>query len=87
MPTERALAFVLFAIVAAITPGPSNVVLATTGANVGVRRGLPWLVGVAIGMGLLMFVVAFGLGSLVLENSLMLAALKWSGVGFLLWLS
>jgi threonine/homoserine/homoserine lactone efflux protein len=87
MTTEQAIAFFLFAVVAAITPGPSNLILTSAGAAVGVLRGLPCLLGVAIGMGLMMFLVAFGLGSLVLESPLILHGLKWCGVGFLLWLS
>jgi threonine/homoserine/homoserine lactone efflux protein len=87
MTAEQALAFFLFAIVAAITPGPSNLILTSTGATVGVLRGLPCLCGVAIGMGLMMFLVAFGLGSLVLESPLILQGIKWCGIGFLLWLS
>ena len=87
MTAEHALAFVLFAIVAAITPGPSNIILTSTGANVGALRGLPCLFGVAIGMGLMMFLVAFGLGSLILEHPVIVHSLKWSGIGFLLWLS
>src|SRR5439155_3605903 len=43
--------------------------------------------GVAVGMGVMMFLVAFGLGSLVLESPIMLQGLKWCGIGFLLWLS
>jgi threonine/homoserine/homoserine lactone efflux protein len=87
MTTEQALAFCLFAIVAAITPGPSNLILTSTGANVGVLRGLPCLCGVTIGMGLMMGLVAFGLGSLVLERPMILHGLKWCGMGFLLWLA
>jgi threonine/homoserine/homoserine lactone efflux protein len=85
--TEQALAFILFAVVAAITPGPSNIILASTGASVGVRRGLPCLFGVAIGMGLMIFLIALGLGSVVLEHPLVRTALKWGGIGLLLWLS
>jgi threonine/homoserine/homoserine lactone efflux protein len=87
MTAAQALAFCLFAIVAAITPGPSNLILTSTGANVGVLRGLPCLCGVASGMGLMMCLVAFGLGSLVLEHPMILQGLKWCGMGFLLWLS
>jgi len=85
--TEQALAFILFAVVAAVTPGPSNIILASTGANVGVRRGLPCLFGVTIGMGLMMFLIALGLGSVVLEHPIVRNALKWGGIGLLLWLS
>lgn len=87
MTVEQAIAFFLFAVVAALTPGPSNLILTSTGAAVGVLRGLPCLFGVAVGMGLMMFLVAFGLGSLVLESPLILRGLKWCGIAFLLWLS
>jgi threonine/homoserine/homoserine lactone efflux protein len=87
MTTEHALAFCLFAIVAAMPPGPSNLLLTSTGANVGVLRGLPCLCGVAIGRGLMMGLVAVGLGSLVLERPMILHGLKGCGIGFLLWLA
>ena len=46
MTSEQAVAFLLFAVVAAGTPGPSNLLLTATGANVGVLRGVPCLLGV-----------------------------------------
>jgi threonine/homoserine/homoserine lactone efflux protein len=81
------VAFLLFAVVAAVTPGPSNVMLTAVGAQAGVRRGLPCLLGVATGMGLMMFLVPLGLGSLVLDRPRVLTALHWGGAAFLLWLS
>jgi len=81
------VAFLLFAVVAAVTPGPSNIMLTAAGAQAGVLRGLPCLFGVATGMGAMMFVVPLGLGSLVLERPLVLKALHWGGAAFLLWLS
>lgn len=87
MTGEQALAFLAFALVAAGTPGPSNVMLTAAGANAGLLRGLPCLLGVALGMALMIFLVALGLGSLVLETPMVLQGLRWVGVGFLLWLS
>jgi len=81
------VAFLLFSVVAAATPGPSNVMLTAAGANAGVRKGLPCLLGVTTGMGLMMFVVPLGLGSLVLQYPWALRALHWGGALFLLWLS
>jgi threonine/homoserine/homoserine lactone efflux protein len=86
MPPEQVVAFLLFAVAAAGTPGPSNLLVTATGANVGVLRGLPCLLGVSIGMGVMMFVVAFGLGSVVLADPTVLRALHWIGAAFLLWL-
>ena len=81
------MAFLLFAVVAAVTPGPSNVMLTAAGAHAGVLKGLPCLFGVTTGMGLMMFLVPLGLGSLALKHPLVLKTLNWSGAAFLLWLS
>jgi threonine/homoserine/homoserine lactone efflux protein len=87
MTFEHAIAFFVFSAVAAGTPGPSNALLTATGANVGVLRGLPALFGVAAGMGLMMFAVAFGLGSVILDNPTFLTVVKWCGAAVLLWLA
>jgi threonine/homoserine/homoserine lactone efflux protein len=87
MIPEHILAFLVFAVVAAVTPGPSNVVLAATGARVGVWRGLPCLFGVSLGMGTLMFLVAFGVGNLILESPRLMEGLRWVGIAFLFWLA
>src|SRR5213594_2705514 len=87
MSTEQVVAFLLFAVVAAVTPGPSNVMLTAAGAHAGVLKGLPCLFGVTTGMGLMMLLVPLGLGSLVLKHPLVLKTLNWSGAAFLLWLS
>jgi hypothetical protein len=84
MTSEQVVGFLLFAVAAAGTPGPSNLLLTETGATVGVVRGLPCLLGVSIGMGVMMFVVAFGLGSLVLANPTVLRLLSWLGALVLL---
>jgi threonine/homoserine/homoserine lactone efflux protein len=81
------VAFLVFAVVAAITPGPSNIMLTAAGAHAGIFGGLPCLLGVMVGMGLMMFLVPLGLGSLVLEHPRLLATLHWGGAAFLLWLS
>jgi threonine/homoserine/homoserine lactone efflux protein len=87
MTSEQAVAFVVFAVVAAGTPGPSNLLLTATGASVGVLRGFPVLLGVSVGMGLMMFAVAFGLGSVVVASPTVLRVLNWTGAAFLVWLA
>src|SRR5204863_7203762 len=61
--------------------------LTAAGANAGVLRGRPCLLGFMAGMGLLMFLVPLGLGSVVLQNPLVLKALHRGGAAVLLWLS
>lgn len=87
MTTAQIVTFLAFAVAAAITPGPSNIILASTGANAGVRRGLPCLLGVTLGMGAMLATVAFGIGSLILDRPQVLAVLQWVAVAFLLWLA
>jgi threonine/homoserine/homoserine lactone efflux protein len=87
MTLEQSIAFFVFSVAAAGTPGPSNVLLTATGAQVGVLRGLPCLLGVALGMALMMFLVAFGLGSVILNTPLVLRGVKWLGAVVLCWLA
>src|SRR5262249_49821491 len=76
MSVEQIVAFLVFALVAAITPGPSNIMLTAAGARVGVLRGFPCLLGATTGMGLMLFVVPLGLGSVALDHPLVLKGLK-----------
>jgi threonine/homoserine/homoserine lactone efflux protein len=87
MSVDQMAAFFVFALVAAVTPGPSNVILTAAGARAGIWRGMPCLLGVSTGMGLMMFLVAYGLGQFVLGNPEILRVLQWCGAGFLLWLA
>ena len=87
MTLSQAIAFFVFSVVAAVTPGPSNVMLTATGAVAGVVRGLPCLIGVSAGMGLMMLGVALGFGALLAGDTVILGTLKWLGAGFLLWLA
>ena len=87
MSAEQAYAFLVFAFVAAVTPGPGNVMLTAVGANAGIVRGLPCLLGIDAGMALQLVLVAFGLGSVVLGQPAVLAAMKWAGAAFLLYLA
>jgi threonine/homoserine/homoserine lactone efflux protein len=84
---DHAIAFFLFSLVAAITPGPSNVMLTASGAISGIARGLPCLVGVAAGMGLLIFGVALGIGQVITGHPAVLTVLNWLGAAFLLYLA
>jgi len=45
MRLEPILAYFVFSVVTSVTPGPNNVMLTATGANVGIRRGIPHVLG------------------------------------------
>ena len=58
------ISFVIFGVIAAVTPGPNNVMLTTTGLNFGVRRGIPHLLGICIGFPVMLALIGVGFGTL-----------------------
>ena len=87
MTLEQSLPFLIFSLVAAITPGPSNVLITATGSAAGIVRGLPCVFGAAAGMATLLFTAALGLGQLILSHPEILRVMNWCGAAFLLWLA
>jgi threonine/homoserine/homoserine lactone efflux protein len=87
MRLEPILAYIVFSIVTSVTPGPNNVMLTATGANVGIRRGMPHLLGITFGFGFMLFLLTAGIGTALLSNPTVLIALKIAGIAVLLWLS
>ena len=87
MTPDAMAAFFAFALVAAVTPGPSNVMLLAAGARAGLIGGLPCLAGVVAGMAGLIGVAALGFGGVVSALPDALALLRWGGAALLLWLA
>ena len=83
----QVIAFVTFSAVVAGTPGPSNALLTAVGARVGVRHGLPSLLGQVTGMGAMLFAITLGLGDVLLAHPLALEVLKWAGAAMLCWMA
>lgn len=75
-----------FALTMAGTPGPNNTVLTASGARHGFRGTLPYLLGIALGVAMIFFVVA-AVGSTLVSNPVARALLKWIGLGYVLWLA
>lgn len=73
--------------VAAITPGPNNMLLTAAGANFGFWRSLPLMIGIMLGMQLMLLLVAFGVGGLLLLYPALHLILKIAGSLYLLWLA
>lgn len=85
MDMSTLLALVALAFGAAWTPGPNNMMLASSGANFGVRRTIPHIAGVNVGFPLMMFAVALGLGEVFEASAVLRQALKWFGAALLLY--
>lgn len=77
----------IFGIIAAVTPGPNNVMLTATGLNFGVRRGMPHLLGVVIGFAVMLALVGIGFGALFQVYPLLHEIIKVIGVLYLLYLA
>ncbi|MDH2053429.1 LysE family translocator [Achromobacter marplatensis] len=77
----------LFALVSSITPGPNNVMLASSGLNFGFRRSMPHLLGVNLGFTLMIFLVGIGLGSVFQQVPELYTLLKYAGAAYLLYLA
>ncbi|MGL9720642.1 LysE family translocator [Symbiopectobacterium sp.] len=81
------LSMLAFLWVAAITPGPNNMLLTTSGANFGFMRSLWLMVGIMLGMQSILLLVAFGVGGMILLYPSLHLILKVFGSLYLLWLA
>ncbi len=70
---------VMFAVAAAITPGPNNIMLTASGANYGFIRTVPHMAGILAGFCLLLLAIAAGLGVLSERYPGVQTALKIAG--------
>lgn len=87
MTADLLLAFVAFAFVTSITPGPNNMMLLASGVNFGVRRSLPHMLGISLGFMLLVAAVGLGLGQLFEQVPLLHSVLRYAGAAYLLYLA
>lgn len=76
-----------FAFVTSITPGPNNLMLMASGANFGLRRTLPHMLGVGLGFTYMVAAVGLGLYGIFDRWPVAHDALKVASVAYLLWLA
>lgn len=84
---ELYLALVLFAFSAAITPGPNNVMLMSSGLNYGVKRSLPHLLGICLGFPVMVLLIGVGLGSIFERFPVIHTVIQVLGILYLLYLA
>ncbi|WP_439861719.1 LysE family translocator [Pseudomonas sp. MBLB4136] len=87
MTAELLLAFVLFAFVTSITPGPNNMMLLASGVNFGLRRSVPHMLGISLGFMVLVLAVGLGLGQLFEQLPALYGILRYAGAAYLLYLA
>lgn len=84
---EMIIALGIFAFSTSITPGPNNIMLMSSGANYGVRRTLPHLLGVVCGFALMLILVGLGGGVLFDNFPLAFQLVKVVGMGYMSYLA
>ena len=87
MPPELITGLAVFAFVSSITPGPNNLMLMTSGANFGLRRTLPHLLGVVLGFCLMIVLVGLGIMQLFSLYPASFDVLKIASIVYLFYLA
>ena len=80
-------ALIGFAFVTSVTPGPNNMMLLASGANFGLRRSVPHMLGISLGHSLMVFLVGVGLGVVVTSVPGLMLGLKALALVYMLWLA
>jgi threonine/homoserine/homoserine lactone efflux protein len=78
------LPFLLFSLVASITPGPTNILVLSHSARHGWRSALPLVAGGCLAASSMILLVGLGFGQLLLRYPHLRLAMAWVGV---IWLS
>ena len=79
--------FFSYVTVMSITPGPNNLLLATSGVNFGFKRTLPMLFGILLGCAIQMLLTSVALDALLHWMGAIRLPLTVVGCSYLLWLS
>ncbi|BAW22671.1 MULTISPECIES: LysE family translocator [Pseudomonas] len=85
--SQSLLPFILFALVASISPGPTNLLILAHGARVGLRASLVPIVAACGAAAAIVLMVGLGLGELLLRHPLAQQLMSWAGVLWLSWLA
>lgn len=81
------LPLLTYVVTMSVTPGPNNLMLAASGVNFGLRRTLPHLLGVSVGHGVQVMVVAGALAWVMAGLEAVRLPLVMAGCAYLLWLA
>ena len=85
MSHELLLAFIVFAIVMFITPGPNNIMVLSSGLTYGFRRTVPHIAGITIGFAFMIAAVGLGFGTIFAAFPVLQTVLKYAGAAYLIY--
>ncbi|MFB4394212.1 MULTISPECIES: LysE family translocator [unclassified Pseudomonas] len=81
------LPFVLFALVASISPGPTNLLILAQGARHGLRASVAPILAACVAAAAIVLLVGLGLAEMLLRHPLAQQLMSWGGVLWLSWLA
>jgi threonine/homoserine/homoserine lactone efflux protein len=87
MTLDLLLALAGFAFATSVTPGPNNMMLLASGANFGVRRSLPHMLGISLGHAFMVFLLGLGVAQALMAEPRAVLVLKVVSVAYMLWLA
>lgn len=87
MDTVTLFLLVQFAFASSITPGPNNLMLMASGANYGLRRTVPHMLGISLGHSFMVTMVGLVLLQVFDAYPWLNTALKVLAVAYMLWLA
>ncbi|MEB7543241.1 LysE family translocator [Enterobacter huaxiensis] len=79
--------FLLFAFVASITPGPTNILVLTNSQHFGVKNTVPAILGACTAASAIVLVSGAGAGEVLRQYPLIRQIMSWAGVLWLSWMS
>ena len=80
-------ALALFAFVTSATPGPNNLMVMASGANFGLRRSVPHMLGISAGFVLMLVLSGLGLGEIFELYPVSLTILKVAATVYMIYLA
>jgi threonine/homoserine/homoserine lactone efflux protein len=87
VPVELILAVATFGFITSVTPGPNNTILFATGVNYGVKKALPFLFGIMLGLSAILTAIGLGLGIVFVTLPAVYQILKYLGFAYILFLA
>ncbi|WP_296430768.1 LysE family translocator [Yoonia sp.] len=87
MTYEILIALIGFAVASSITPGPNNLMLMASGANYGMRRTLPHMLGISLGHAFMVAMVGIVLLQVFDTYPILNIILKVVSAAYMIWLA
>ncbi|WP_420233338.1 LysE family translocator [Pseudomonas sp. ABY48] len=84
---DQLLPFALFAFVASITPGPTNILVLSHSSRFGLVTTVPIILGACAAAALLVLLVGTGLGDVLARHATIQTLLSWAGIAWLSWMA